>query len=209
MLVVIAFESMFGNTREVAEAVAAGLRAGPKTLQVEWRCASRITADLVGRADLLVVGGPTHYHGLATRGSLGEGRRFQRRAVLTGHLRPRGIEAWSEFGTAHPELPVVRDVVLPGSPIQGPEGDVDLRAWLHDLPDAAPGALAAAFDTRITSRWAGGAAHAIARRLRRHGYRLAVPAEGFLVDGLLGPLRDGEPERARRWGDTLRRRLPR
>jgi hypothetical protein len=37
---------------------------------------------------------------------------------------------------------------------------------------------AAAFDTRLGSPLAGGAAHGIARRLRRHGYQLASDPEG-------------------------------
>jgi hypothetical protein len=53
---------------------------------------------------------------------------------------------------------------------------------------------------------AGGAAPHIARRLRHHGYRV-LAAEGFIVDGTHGPLRDGELDRARDWGASLSSRL--
>ena len=51
---------------------------------------------------------------------------------------------------------------------------------------------------------AGGAARSVARELRKHGYQLAAKAEGFIVTGAEGPLRDGELERARNWGAGAR-----
>jgi hypothetical protein len=57
----VIFESMFGNTRTVAEAVAEGLSSRFETDLSEVSLAStRITDDVV----LLVVGGPTHAFGL-------------------------------------------------------------------------------------------------------------------------------------------------
>jgi hypothetical protein len=209
VIVVIAFESMFGNTREVAEAVAEGLGAGPCPPRIELAAASTIAPETIALADLLVVGGPTHYHGLATRNTIVAGRQLQRRAVLTGHPRPRGIDAWGEVGCPAPGDPwpgATAPLPAPRGQVRG--GDVDLRAWLRSLPPPmASRTRAAAFDTRVTSRWAGGAAYAIARRLRRHGYHLLVPPEGFLIEGLLGPLRADEQARARMWGGRLRRHL--
>jgi hypothetical protein len=71
------------------------------------------------------------------------------------------------------------------------------RDWFGDLPKATKGTKAAAFDTRGDDRMAGGAAHGIARRLRHHGYDLVAEPEGFIIEGTEGPLRAGEPERAR------------
>ena len=48
----------------------------------------------------------------------------------------------------------------------------------------------------------GRASIGIARRLRRHGYHLVVPAESFLVTKH-NTLPDGEDERARMWGAAL------
>jgi hypothetical protein len=64
--------------------------------------------------------------------------------------------------------------------------------------------LAASFDTRIASpRVPGSAARAAQKRLKKLGFRTAMPAESFYVNGTPGPLVDGELERARRWGALL------
>lgn len=78
-----------------------------------------------------------------------------------------------------------------------------VRDWFEALPKAPEGRLAAAFDTRVGFRLAGGAAKGIARRLRHHGYELAAPPEGFIVTDTEGPLREGETARAREWGAAL------
>jgi hypothetical protein len=56
MSTVVVYESMFGNTREIAEAVARGL-GGPGTVEVREVSA---VGDLPADLELLVVGGPTH-----------------------------------------------------------------------------------------------------------------------------------------------------
>jgi len=62
----VVYESMYGNTAAVGEAVAEELRA--RGLAVRSGPVTRIDpADVVG-AGLVVVGGPTHVHGM-TRGS--------------------------------------------------------------------------------------------------------------------------------------------
>lgn len=66
MAAVVVFESMFGCTRSVAEAVAAGLRdAGLETCALEVAEAAA-RDDAVLRSELLVVGAPTHMRGLST-----------------------------------------------------------------------------------------------------------------------------------------------
>ena len=76
-----------------------------------------------------------------------------------------------------------------------------LGTWLETLP---PGhGAAVAFETRL--RWSpGGATAAIERGLKRAGYRTGTKAGKFIDSGSYGPLRDGEVERARRWGAELR-----
>ena len=62
-----------------------------------------------------------------------------------------------------------------GEPAHELETDVEgpgLREWFDQLPKAQDGGKAAAFDTRLGSPLAGGAAHGIARRLQKHGYYL-------------------------------------
>ena len=67
MRALVVVESVFGNTRRIAEAVAEGLgqRAGARIVDVA--VAAR-TPDLLDGIDLLVVGGPTHAFGM-TRAS--------------------------------------------------------------------------------------------------------------------------------------------
>lgn len=79
-----------------------------------------------------------------------------------------------------------------------------LRAWLETLP--AGDGWFAAFESRIW--WSPrGATGSIEAKLRRAGYRRLAKPERFIVAGAYGPLRDGEVERARRWGTELARAL--
>lgn len=62
MRTVVVYESMFGNTKAIAEAIAEGLReAGEVTLG----SVDDLSPDQAGDAGLVVVGGPTHGHGMA------------------------------------------------------------------------------------------------------------------------------------------------
>ena len=75
-----------------------------------------------------------------------------------------------------------------------------MRSWLEGLP--AGRGRSAAFETRI--RWSpGGATAAIEARLNGAGYTPIAGAGRFVVKGKYGPLRDGELDRARRWGAEL------
>ena len=59
-----------------------------------------------------------------------------------------------------------------------------------------------AFETRIW--WSlRGATGTIETKLQDSGYERLLPGERFIVSGGYGPLRDGELERARRWGTEL------
>jgi hypothetical protein len=61
MKVVIVYESMYGNTHHIANAIGEGLDAEADVTVVPVDDAG---AELVRAADLLVVGGPTHAHGM-------------------------------------------------------------------------------------------------------------------------------------------------
>jgi hypothetical protein len=84
--------------------------------------------------------------------------------------------------------------------------DVGLRDWLGAL-QAPGGASAATFDTRLRRptilRKLDHANKSEQRALRRHGMRIVVPAEKFLVESATGPLCAGELDRAREWGRRL------
>jgi hypothetical protein len=79
-----------------------------------------------------------------------------------------------------------------------------LRSWLESLPRGQ--GRGAAFETRIW--WSPrGATGDIEHRLERAGYPRAAKAEKFVVQDKYGPLREGELERARRWGEELARSM--
>jgi hypothetical protein len=77
------FESMFGNTEEIARAIADGLGSTVETHITDVAHAPRPLADV----DLLVVGGPTHAFGLS-------------RPQTRENARRRGarVEAWRSTG---------------------------------------------------------------------------------------------------------------
>ena len=62
MKAVVVYESMYGNTHLIAEAIADGLRATSDEVVVAP--VGDTTRQLLGDADLIVVGGPTHVHGM-------------------------------------------------------------------------------------------------------------------------------------------------
>ena len=164
----VVYESIFGNTKEVAEAVAEGLAGRFEVDVVEVGAAS----DVATGVDLLVVGGPTHM--------LAMSRPITRR-----------------MGTDQ----AVKQHITPTS--QG----VGVREWLGRL-QASRGTMAAAFDTgagRFGMFSGGSAAKGEATYLWRKGYRLIAKPEQFLIaaEGDRQFLKDGERERARKWGEQL------
>jgi multimeric flavodoxin WrbA len=175
MRVAVVYESLFGNTHEIAESVADGIR--------EARPEAVVECVPVGEAgsgrpevDLLVVGGPTHFLGMTSERSRRMQQEYEKNAVEHGRA-------------GHEDEP-------------GAEGE-GVRVWLEALPGAANGRHAAAFDTRLDKLMAGGAAKRIARSLRHHGYEVVAEPEGFIVEDMDGPLRKGESGRARAWGAGL------
>jgi hypothetical protein len=67
MRALVVYESMYGNTHLIAEAIGEGLRV--ETDEVSVVPVEGATAELVEAADLLVVGGPTHAHAMTSRNS--------------------------------------------------------------------------------------------------------------------------------------------
>jgi len=157
----VIYESWFGNTQQIAQQVAVALEAEG---EVEVLSVGDPLPSLED-VDLLVVGAPTHVHGLS-------GKRSRESALDQGG--------------------------------QGQVG-VGVRGFIDGLPNGARGPRVAAFDTRADKPvWlVGSAARGIARRLREHGYMLAVGPESFFVQGTPGPLEAGELERAAEWGKKL------
>ena len=63
MRALITFESIYGNTRAVAEAIGEGLRSAREVTVVSQH---ELDPAALAGADLVVVGAPTHMHGLPT-----------------------------------------------------------------------------------------------------------------------------------------------
>ena len=79
-----------------------------------------------------------------------------------------------------------------------------MREWLEGLEPATDVPVAAAYDTHVDHpkllRHVGSAAAAIAKRLEKLGIEVLAEPEHFWVTGSLGPLREGELERANDFG---------
>lgn len=145
MRTLIVYDSVHGNTAQIAQAIGDAL-----TSDVSVRRASGVSATEVKAVDLLIVGSPTH-------------------------------GGW--FTEA-------------------------VKGWLDQVPATAlQGIRVAAFDTRtpptMLSRIFGYAAPRIADRLEKKGGTLLVPPEGFFVQGIKGPLNEGELERAAAWAKKI------
>lgn len=177
MHVAIVYESLFGNTRQIAEAIRDGVSAAHPEAEVDCLRVDQADPGRLGSVDLLIVGGPTHMHGMTS-----------------GFSRKMGVES-------------ERKKIAQGEQVREPEPGAEgpgVRTWFHDLPRTRAHQHAAAFDTRAASPGSGGAAPGIARRLRKHGYDMVDEPQGFIVDGAAdGPLREGELTRARTWAATL------
>jgi menaquinone-dependent protoporphyrinogen IX oxidase len=91
MRALVVYESMYGNTHEIAGNIADGLRSNYEVTLVP---VAEATTDLVAGADLLVGGAPTHVHGLpsvATQRVAGVGS-VPRRAVVVHP--PSDVRTW-------------------------------------------------------------------------------------------------------------------
>lgn len=94
------------------------------------------------------------------------------------------------------------DLLVVGAPTQFKGHRLLVRSFLKHLEEHDFGGCpAAAFDTRAHGDRGetGSAAESIAVLLSEAGCNLLVPAESFTVEGMRGPLDDGELQRARAW----------
>lgn len=99
------------------------------------------------------------------------------------------------------------DMLVVGSPTHGGVATPAIEDFMHSLKaDELEGIYAAAFDTRVPSRWVrfiGFASDRIGRHLKEKGASL-VGTEGFIVRHKKGPLKEGELERAKLWALGLK-----
>jgi hypothetical protein len=174
MRAVVIYESMYGNTHQVAEAIGTGLASG---FEVSVVPVAKADQDMLADADLVVVGGPTHVHGM-TRAST-------RQAAATAAEKPAaGVTL--EPAALRPGLREWLDSLG--------KSKVHAKAAAFDTRMDGPAAFT------------GRASKGVGRALRHHGYELVAEPESFLVtkENRLVP---AEGDRARTWGAGLAARL--
>ncbi len=95
MRCLVVYESMYGNTMEVARSIAAGAGSVLETETVEVGDAPSTVADDIG---LLVVGGPTHAFGMTRQGTREDAREGKYAEGFTGDFVSTGpgIREWIE-----------------------------------------------------------------------------------------------------------------
>lgn len=149
MRTLVIYESMYGNTHAIAEEIASGLQSLGEIRVVPVREAAD---DLVAWADLLIVGGPTHAHGMS--------RSTSRKDARTAAAKPES-QLTLDPGA---EGPGIRDWI-------GLLGDGHgKRAAAFDTRVDAPAVLT------------GRASVGIAKELQRRRFILATTPESFLVN---------------------------
>jgi flavodoxin len=160
MSATVVYESVYGNTRAIAEAIAEGLGDAEVVAVHE---APYLMLD----TDLLVVGGPTHMHGLSTARS-----------------REMAVEATHEDGSGHVEVGASEEPGLRAW-LRDMSGRHDAKAAAFDTrADKSPWLT-------------GAASRGIAKRLRHRGYEvvsrqsfLVEESEGPLASGELDRARE-------------------
>ena len=145
----VVYESMYGNTHLVAEAIARGLRsAGP----VQVASVADARYENVHRYELVVVGGPTHAHGMS--------RPETRQSAIIASSR---------------EVDNLQH-------LEPDAGGMGLRAWLDMLGLCDGHAAAFDTRLHAHALLTGKASKGIAGMLYNHGFHLVAEPNSFLVD---------------------------
>jgi hypothetical protein len=151
MRAVIIYESMFGNTHAIADAIGKGIGQGLEPVDnvvvVPVVDAGR---EQLGDADLLVVGGPTHFHGMS--------RTRTRKWAATTAQKPKN------------DLVLDRDAQGPG-----------VSDWLTSLGHGHTKFAAFDTRFKGPAVLRGRASRIINRKLRRHGFEVVAKPESFFV----------------------------
>ena len=122
-----------------------------------------------------------------------------------------------QVSNVKPEQLTGLGILVVGSPTQKFRPTGAITNFLKGIPkNGLNGVKVAAFDTRFTMseiekthvllffvRLFGYAAKPIADRLDSKGGELVIPPEGFYVEGVEGPLQEGELERAAAWATNI------
>ena len=151
MRAVVVYESMFGNTHAIADAIGKGigqcLEPVDNVVVVPVVDAGR---ERLSDADLLVVGGPTHAHGMS--------RTRTRKWAAAIARKPKN------------NLVLERDAQGPG-----------VRDWLRSLGHGHTKCAAFDTRFKAVAVFGGRASKPISRKLRKHGFEMVVKPESFFV----------------------------
>lgn len=170
MKALVIYESMYGNTHLIADAIAEGLRAAG---EVSVCAVADATPSALAASDIVVVGGPTHAHGMTHAGT--------RKAAIEAADKPdSGLE-------------------LDADPDAYGEG---LREWFDSVGELPKPAAAFDTRMDLPAVISGRASKGIARRLRKHGAQLLLDPESFFVTKQ-NQLQPDEEAHAREWGGRL------
>lgn len=148
MRAVVVYESMYGNTHLIAAAIAEGLSELGEASAVSVHDAR---GEVLDGADLLVVGGPTHVHGMS---------------------RPSTRESAAEAAAAEGS-----DLEM--DPDAAGDGVREWLAALERSKGRQAAAFDTR--VAISPVLSGRASKGIAKELRRHGFELVAEPESFLV----------------------------
>jgi hypothetical protein len=95
MRAVVVYESMFGNTHEVASAIGAGIA---EVMTVNVLSVSDAAPARVEGVDLIVVGGPTHVHGMSLAATRDQAQKMAADSAgelhLDDHAAGIGVREW-------------------------------------------------------------------------------------------------------------------
>ncbi|MGO9197384.1 MAG: flavodoxin family protein [Acidimicrobiales bacterium] len=151
MRAVVVYESMFGNTHAIADAIGKGIGQGLEPVDnVVVVPVVEAGREQLGDADLLVVGGPTHFHGMSRT-------RTRKWAAATAQ-KPKN------------DLVLDRDAEGPG-----------VRGWLRALGHGHTKFAAFDTRFKGPAVLRGRASRPISRKLRRHGFEVVAKPESFFV----------------------------
>ena len=103
MRVLVIYESMYGNTHQIADAIAEGF-AMPDSVQVVP--VAGVTREMVEQSDLIVVGGPTHAHGMSRertrKAAVEAAEKPSKKLELEPEASGVGVRDWLEtLGSLH------------------------------------------------------------------------------------------------------------
>src|SRR5674476_96579 len=163
MKALVVYESLFGNTEQVAQAITNGLAQHGDVQMVE---VTKAPTELTEPVDLIVIGGPTHAFSMSREST--------------------------------------REDAFKQGASQGSK-DVGVREWLEHLHRGRHAERVATFDTKVgkVRHLPGSAAKGAAHAAQKLGYKTAAQPMSFYVQGVSGPLLEGELGRAQAWGERL------